>query len=46
MVELRAYQKEGITKIFEAWNPKGLNLMKVLFQMPTGTGKTKLFAQL
>ncbi len=46
MVELRAYQKEGITKIFEAWNPKGLNLMKVLFQMPTGTGKTTVFSEI
>lgn len=46
MVELRQYQKDGITKIFNAWNPAKDNLMKVLFQMPTGTGKTTVFSEI
>jgi superfamily II DNA or RNA helicase len=46
VVILRTYQKEGISKIFEAWNPKLQNLMKVLFQMPTGTGKTTVFSEI
>ncbi|MEM6515146.1 MAG: DEAD/DEAH box helicase [Bacteroidota bacterium] len=45
-VQLRPYQKEGIKKIFEAWDPKRLNLMSVLFQMPTGTGKTTVFSEI
>lgn len=46
MVQLRPYQHEGIKKIFEAWDPKRLNLMNVLFQMPTGTGKTTVFSEI
>ncbi len=45
-VQLRPYQREGIKKIFEAWNPDKLNLMNVLFQMPTGTGKTTVFSEI
>lgn len=46
MVELRQYQTDGIRKIFEAWDPQRSNLMNVLFQMPTGTGKTTVFAEI
>lgn len=46
MVELREYQKDGIKKIFEAWDPKRSNLKNVLFQMPTGTGKTTVFSEI
>jgi superfamily II DNA or RNA helicase len=46
MVKLRDYQTEGINKIFEAWNPERLNHKNVLFQMPTGTGKTTVFSQI
>lgn len=46
MVELRPYQKEGIRNIFEAWDPKRLNLKNILFQMPTGTGKTTVFSEI
>ncbi|MEZ4721942.1 MAG: DEAD/DEAH box helicase [Flavobacteriales bacterium] len=46
MVELRPYQRAGIKKIFEAWNPEKKNLMNVLFQMPTGTGKTTVFSEI
>ncbi|MGI8583803.1 MAG: DEAD/DEAH box helicase [Chitinophagaceae bacterium] len=46
MVELRKYQTDGISKIFEAWDPKRLNLKNVLFQMPTGTGKTTVFSEI
>jgi len=46
MVELRPYQKEGIRRIFEAWDPTRLNLKNVLFQMPTGTGKTTVFSEI
>jgi len=46
MIELRQYQTDGIRKIFEAWDPKRSNLMNVLFQMPTGTGKTTVFAEI
>lgn len=46
MVQLRPYQQAGIRKIFEAWDPKRLNLMNVLFQMPTGTGKTTVFSEI
>jgi superfamily II DNA or RNA helicase len=46
MIVLREYQTEGINKIFEAWDPSRLNLKNVLFQMPTGTGKTTVFSQI
>lgn len=46
MVKLRSYQEIGIRKIFEAWDPNRLNLMNVLFQMPTGTGKTTVFSEI
>ena len=46
VVKLRPYQIEGITRIFDAWNPKRQNLMNVLFQMPTGTGKTTVFSEI
>tara|TARA_R110002050_G_scaffold295749_2_gene454958 strand:- start:54 stop:1505 length:1452 start_codon:yes stop_codon:yes gene_type:complete len=45
-VQLRPYQRKGIQKIFDAWNPEKLNLMNVLFQMPTGAGKTTLFSEI
>jgi superfamily II DNA or RNA helicase len=46
MVALREYQVEGIRKIFEAWSPTKLNIKDVLFQMPTGTGKTTVFSEI
>ncbi|MDR1181108.1 MAG: DEAD/DEAH box helicase [Bacteroidales bacterium] len=46
MVTLRPYQTDGIKKIFEAWNPQLLNHKNVLFQMPTGTGKTTVFSEI
>lgn len=46
MIELRDYQVDGIKKIFEAWDPKKSNLKNVLFQMPTGTGKTTVFSEI
>ena len=46
MVKLRDYQTEGINMIFEAWDPTRLNHKNVLFQMPTGTGKTTVFSQI
>lgn len=46
MVTLRPYQEQGIRDIFKAWNPRILNLMNVLFQMPTGTGKTTVFSEI
>jgi superfamily II DNA or RNA helicase len=46
MVELRQYQHDGIRNIFNAWDPKKLNHKKVLFQMPTGTGKTTVFSEI
>lgn len=46
MVILREYQKEGIRKIFHAWNPIKENLKNVLFQMPTATGKTTVFSEI
>lgn len=46
MVKLYPYQQEGISKIFEAWDPQRGNLMNVLFQMPTGTGKTTVFSEI
>ena len=46
MVQLRQYQIAGINKIFEAWDPNRSNLKNVLFQMPTGTGKTTVFSEI
>lgn len=43
MTALRSYQKEGINKIFAAWKA---GKRSVLFQMPTGTGKTVLFSEI
>jgi superfamily II DNA or RNA helicase len=47
-VELRPYQTNAIRQIFNAWasKPEGLDLRNVLFQMPTGTGKTTLFSEI
>jgi len=47
-VQLRPYQLQGIRDIFNAWakKPEGLDLMNVLYQMPTGTGKTTLFSEI
>lgn len=39
---LRPYQVEGKVRIYEAWH----SVRSVLFQMPTGTGKTRLFASI
>ncbi len=39
---LRPYQIEGKTGIFKAWN----RIDNVMFQMPTGTGKTVLFSSI
>ncbi|MCO5231747.1 MAG: DEAD/DEAH box helicase [Chitinophagales bacterium] len=41
-VQLREYQKQGIDEIFESWR----TCNSVLFQMPTGTGKTTLFCEI
>jgi superfamily II DNA or RNA helicase len=46
MVILREYQKVGIRKIFDEWNPEKGNYRSVLFQMPTGTGKTTVFSEI
>lgn len=43
MAELRPYQTEGIRRIFNCWKE---GQRSVLFQMPTGTGKTVLFSQI
>lgn len=40
---LRTYQKEGIFKIFKKWKE---GKRSILFQMPTGTGKTVLFSEI
>jgi superfamily II DNA or RNA helicase len=40
---LRPYQNEGIQKIFNSWRS---GVRSVLFQMPTGTGKTVLFSEI
>lgn len=40
---LRPYQEEGIKKIFDMWKN---GEKSVLFQMPTGTGKTVLFSEI
>lgn len=45
-MELRDYQKRSIREIFDAWNPQKENLKRILFQMPTGTGKTTVFSQI
>lgn len=39
---LRNYQQEAKQKIFEAWD----DCDNVMFQMPTGTGKTRLFTSI
>jgi superfamily II DNA or RNA helicase len=41
---LRPYQIEGRKKIFQAWGEG--KKRSVLFQMPTGTGKTVLFSEI
>ncbi len=41
-VELRDYQTKGIADIFNTWE----YAKSVLFQMPTGTGKTTLFCEI
>lgn len=43
MAELRPYQSDGIRKIFNCWKE---GQRSILFQMPTGTGKTVLFSQI
>ncbi len=43
MSTLRPYQIEGINKIFRSWRA---GKRSVLFQMPTGTGKTVLFSEI
>lgn len=40
---LREYQTDGIKRIFNKWRE---NKRSVLFQMPTGTGKTVLFNEI
>lgn len=40
--ELRPYQIESKVKIYEAWQ----ECRSVMFQMPTGTGKTRLFSSI
>ena len=39
---LRPYQKEAKRNIYKAWD----EVQSVMFQMPTGTGKTVLFASI
>ncbi|MGI6456852.1 MAG: DEAD/DEAH box helicase [bacterium] len=39
---LRPYQEKSIEAIYHAW----INHKSVLFQMPTGTGKTTVFAEI
>ena len=41
-ITLRPYQEEAKIKIFEAWEEHN----SVMFQMPTGTGKTILFSSI
>ena len=41
-IQLRDYQITGIDKIIDAWKDS----KSVLFQMPTGTGKTTLFCEI
>ncbi len=40
---LRPYQSQGIHDIFDKWRS---GMRSVLFQMPTGTGKTVLFSEI
>lgn len=40
--ELRPYQQKAKKEIFEAWD----EVDNVMFQMPTGTGKTRLFTSI
>lgn len=42
-MKLRPYQQRGIKEIFVAWRN---GIQSVLFQMPTGTGKTVLFNEI
>ena len=42
-IEIRDYQQEAIDKIYGVWNS---GVTKVMFQMPTGTGKTVIFNQI
>ena len=39
---LRPYQQKAKKEIFESWD----EVDSVMFQMPTGTGKTKLFTSI
>ena len=39
---LRAYQADGKAKIYKLWS----EMRSVMYQMPTGTGKTKLFVSI
>jgi superfamily II DNA or RNA helicase len=41
-IQLRDYQTNGIDEIMNAW----ADCKSVLFQMPTGTGKTTLFCEI
>lgn len=41
-ISLRNYQQEAKEKIFSQWN----HVNNVLYQMPTGTGKTRLFTSI
>lgn len=41
-IPLRPYQKTGREQIYESWK----SYKRVMFQMPTGTGKTTLFASI
>lgn len=41
-ISLRDYQKDNKCKIYELWKEK----RSVMLQMPTGTGKTRLFSSL
>lgn len=42
MIRLRPYQIDSIDRIYNAW----LNCKSVLFQMPSGTGKTIVFSEI
>ena len=41
-MELRPYQKEAASSIFDSWNT---GIKKTLLVLPTGTGKTVVFAK-
>jgi len=43
MINLRSYQLEAKTKVYEAWNAGFVN---VLIRIPTGGGKTKTFCSI